>query len=287
MEGSMEWWIATDYAAQHGFLVALGPPVRSYRPTESETVLARFGKIGWGDDEAVTAFARQYGHLGGLWEYRDPMESKSRTLSSMLTASEVKDGAFVLPPAKEPLRAIWKEAATIQTCLRLIEYAQGHAREGLADYLRSMAHPADRPGLAVEIAPGRVVVSEVDLDGEDWPMQAATDIILQVVNKGLADSPTATPFRMSLESADGGRFRIGYSFQSLLQVIYWHLARVAAGEGGRSVARCEECGQFFVKTHGKQRFCPPPGGEDGQSLCGLKVRQRRLRSKTEKGGTQP
>ncbi len=280
----MEWGIATDYAAQHGFLVALGLPAKSYRPTESETVLAEFGKIGWEDGEAVAAFARHYGHLGGLWEYRDPMGDASRTISRMLTAAEAKDGAFVLPSAKEPLPAIWREAATVRTCLRLIEYLQGRAREGLADYLRSMAQATDRAGFTVEIAPGRVVVLEVDLDRKDWPVQVAADIVLQVVNKGLADSPTATPFRMSLES-DGSRFRIGYSFQSLLQVIYWHLARVAAGEGGRSVARCEECGRFFVKTHGKQRFCPSPEG--GQSLCGLKVRQRRLRGKSTEGGTQP
>lgn len=280
----MEWGVATDYTAQHGFLVALGPPARSYRPAESETVLAEFGKIGWEDDAAVVAFARHYGHLGGLWEYRDPTGDVSRTLSRMLTASEVKDEAFVLPPTREPLPAIWREAAAVRTCLRLIEYLQERATGGLADYLRSMAQTGDQAGFALEIAPGRVVISKADLNGEDWPVQVAADIVLQVVNKGLVDSPTATPFRMSLEG-DGGRFRIGYSFQSLLQVIYWHLARVAAGEGGRSVARCEECGRFFVKTHGKQRFCPSPEG--GQSLCGLKVRQRRLRGKPKEGGTQP
>lgn len=282
----MEWFVSEDYTIQNNHLVAVGGVARNYYPTETEEVLSEFAKLSWGDDALTLAFAKQWGHLGGLWEYSDPPIGRLDPLTRMLNASSRKGNVFTLPPAKEPLPAIWREAASIRTCLSLLDYLQNRHDEELSEYLLSIAVPptstdkAPATTLSFYVALDTSVPSPVTAKDEGWPRRAAASVIEAVVNRGLMLSPTQTPFQPALKAQQDGSFKLEYSSQGLIQVIYWHLARVAAGEGGRSVGRCEECGQFFQKTHANRRFCPAPSeGVQGESLCALKARQRRHRNR--------
>jgi len=71
------------------------------------------------------------------------------------------------------------------------------------------------------------------------------------------------------------RFVLGYTFAALIEVVYWHVARIA--EQGDSVGRGEACGQYFHRTHGKQRYCPA-SDTWAESRCGRNARARRERT---------
>ena len=64
-----------------------------------------------------------------------------------------------------------------------------------------------------------------------------------------------------------------YQYDCVLSVVYHHLAELALGS--RSML-CEECGLPFVRSHGGQRFCPPPQWEK-ESRCAMRNRQKRHR----------
>jgi hypothetical protein len=111
--------------------------------------------------------------------------------------------------------------------------------------------------------------------------ESVYEVLLRVVNVNLEGLMP----RLGLERLpraglpDGLAPALGVHFRSLLEVMYWHLARVVAGAEDVRAARCEECQRPFVRTHGRERFCPPLGPEKA-SLCSGRARARRSRQKS-------
>jgi hypothetical protein len=106
--------------------------------------------------------------------------------------------------------------------------------------------------------------------------ELGTEILCDIVNANLLGVTE------QLVPAPGGVTRRVRAFRSLVDVAYWHLARLAASS---QLAECDECGALFERTDGRQRFCPPPhwldpdGHKKGpkESLCAKRARMRRLR----------
>ena len=111
-----------------------------------------------------------------------------------------------------------------------------------------------------------------DLDGARLQLNKRLRVFNPVVVP-VYDSPRSDPVALKL----------GWGFRTLADAIYWHVASYATGE--RQLGRCLECGRFFHKTDGRQRFCPHDGF-DGigrrQSRCGLRYRAKKARERAQK-----
>jgi len=63
-----------------------------------------------------------------------------------------------------------------------------------------------------------------------------------------------------------GNLRFEFTFQSLIQVIYWHVAMRVNDE--KAVAKyCKRCGNLFFHRDSRQTYCPKPLGKN-RSVCG-------------------
>ena len=81
-------------------------------------------------------------------------------------------------------------------------------------------------------------------------------------------------------TADISGLVLQLSWQAPLHVLYWHLARLAAGT--YDMGQCEECANYFIQTRKWQKYCPPRNFEGfgtKQSRCGLKRRTRNRRAR--------
>ena len=84
------------------------------------------------------------------------------------------------------------------------------------------------------------------------------------------------------------RLALRWQFGTLLDAIYWNLARYVTGQ--LQARQCGYCGRYFEVTDQRQWFCPPPAGSwtDGsvtrrQSACGWRFRE--ATRKVKKGET--
>ena len=83
------------------------------------------------------------------------------------------------------------------------------------------------------------------------PVFPALGIIRYLANENLG----ITGYRLRL-AADG--LKPFFSFQALIQVIYWQLVD---GLGSSSICRCRECGRVFVAKNPRTQFCLPQKGQ--------------------------
>jgi hypothetical protein len=111
------------------------------------------------------------------------------------------------------------------------------------------------------------------------PSSVARKLIGNIVNPHLRGVFAA----LAYEHAGPGQGVLGltrhYRFDSLLSVIYYHIADIAVG--GR-IAVCRECGLPFVQTDRRQNFCPAPP-DARESRCAARFHQREYRKR--KGGS--
>lgn len=217
------------------------------------------------DDGDILDFARRWGPLG-----------------YDITTSDLRQKPPYL--AREPLSWIREHAQTISVCLRLLDYLSNADKDGLARYLRSVSagfsegslgaivgsfYAAAGGVLAVTIARRKRVTIESGPWSEDWPEGSAKLIIERVVNDALLGQAFGYPMIPTIAAHKKG-FALVQRFGSLLQIVYFHLARLAAsGEFAVGVCLAEDCGRFFVQEHAKQRFCT--------MRCAARERMRRFR----------
>lgn len=78
-----------------------------------------------------------------------------------------------------------------------------------------------------------------------------------------------------------------FHFRAPFQVAFWRLANMISGV--EVVAACESCGQPFIRTHGRQRFCPSwqVPGQRGESPCSARERMRRSRTRNRRRTKKP
>jgi hypothetical protein len=102
----------------------------------------------------------------------------------------------------------------------------------------------------------------------EWvPEYAAIDLAL-AAKAALAAliNPNLEGLQRVLRGDAFGNLRYEFTFQSLVQVIYWHMAMRVDDE--KAVAKfCKRCGEPFFHRDPRQKYCPKPLGKR-RSVCG-------------------
>ena len=253
------WSVAGTYSVADGFLVPTAQTKREYMPMAHEQLLMDFVRLGVGSDDDLTAFASRWGLPG----YQ---EVKVRTVK----------GADDDNTEADPIAWVRAHANGVQTCMRLIEYLRDGNDKGLENYLRSLQSTAGEHGVTVFVHSGygpffdtvpHSVPSDESAEGK------ARLLLAQIVNRNLSG------VRPQLLSADpDGALGLYYDYAALLDVIYWQLAQLAVN--AERLARCAYCGGYFLRTHGRQQYCPSPDFDSdhkSESLCSRKARAKRAR----------
>lgn len=173
-------------------------------------------------------------------------------------------------------------ALGISRCLDLLWYLQYQQSEpagsGLSAYLRTLQGTLDGVGVKggelgplVTFGAGPLVRSANFLLGS--PTETAIHMVAHIINSTLDQQ------RVRLEAGENGKFFLVYGVRSLVEVAYWHLARIATGD--IALRRCQRCGAPFPESHGRQRFCPPegPGSEGRESACARQERSQRFQAR--------
>lgn len=162
-------------------------------------------------------------------------------------------------------------ARTARTILDLGERLQDRDRRRLRTYLRTApaGEFAERDRIVrrtLSAAPALVTADP------GWVARAWRATLIK---------PNLTGIDLDLLVPKNRDDELFFSFPSLIAAIYWRLATEAVK--GTAVKRCEHCGHPFIQREPRNRFCPRPRGEPGESLCALAARNRR-RPERRKGG---
>lgn len=173
------------------------------------------------------------------------------------------------PPGGEPAGSASSEqvdeiVAVGQRVFRILDSAA---------VLRSMPGPRPTRAERQRLAP-LFDAQGVDLDGR-LPMQAIGNLALGLeISTGLVN----TSVRAVGFPVNGAAYGVGLALQpmDLHALVFARLALLSAETG--PLLRCEdpECGRWFIRQHGSQRFCRP-GCADRKRDRAIKARQRRQR----------
>ena len=186
-------------------------------------------------------------------------------------------GHFALVPPErrmggDPIRWFMAHARTVYTCIQLLAEAQS----GDAQHLRSILNSFPAGPYAEQ---GRIY-QKTFIATCDWPKRPRAVAFLIVRN---LINPNLEGIRFKLHEAKNRGGHIWLGFRALIEVIYWHLANLAAnGRDGRSIHRCVECGQFFIAKDERQQYCPHPLAK-GRSRCASRHNVRLHRKKERRG----
>ena len=277
--GSLRMWrVNKRYELEGDHLIMLHPFARP-------EVVNKLAEVGEGNREAALGFVREWGFLG---RHKPPPDYHERGKLQ-----------------GDSLDFIWKHSTQVKLVVRLLALLRRGPKSLTRltpDQLRDLmirTHSGTRPGewiggdvyqyidsaRAIHLSPhfDYAFLSQTDrgdLDAAIEPHQGyhqalsafllARNLVRNVIN---ANTESLRP--VLIEENDGGRnLTRTFHFDSLITVIYGHLADMAVGQ--RRYVVCEGCGKFFEQTHGRQKFCPSPTG-GGESLCAQQARQRRHR----------
>jgi hypothetical protein len=258
------WWVADAYRIERGFVIPLvgGAPIRvmdfyegraamrEYMPIAHPELPAEFAKLDGGGPDAVLAFVQRYGtpgfgrfRLDDVWG--DPIAwilGHARAVRLVGDLASALDDEELLTQRLEELKATTGGSEWI--AFPLME--------------RDSRYPGVLNVSALSpVATGR----ETALSAISWQLNA----VLPGVSRAVAIRADAVPPR--LESF--------FNPEDLIACIYWLLADAVVG---RTIRRCSACGRFFVATHDRMKYCPPPMGHEGASRCMNRAKQRRLRA---------
>lgn len=265
--GIPHWWeVAADYTVQDRVLVEAVEVAQRYAPATTPHVVTELAKLREGDEAQARAFAKRWGALGYV-----------RLLKRTPGLSAHRRNELLSQARGDPLPWVWAHARGVHTCLDLLGYLQDADIDGLERYLQTLRderghYPALTYGWRFELRSHTRV-------GDSDAAAAARGLVAHVVTTNLEG------LSMALEPTSEGTFRVIQTFDALCDLVYWHLANsvasLARDRPGR-LARCEECGAFFLRTDPRQRFCPAEGPHSaGESRCAKRARARRLRSHIE------
>ena len=219
---------------------------RMYWPAAHLELPARLAALQRGDVKAVLAFAQTYGELG-----------------------IDEDGG------PDTLAVIWQHAWNVRTCLELSQRIRQRGRqrdEALNQYFKNELanlgfgdNGARGWSQLLPVVYGRGMRKQGELVGS--PESIALEIVEQIL------VPNLRRVTRQVLRDEKGRLVSDFRFVGLIDVIYWQLAD-AVTDG--SLRRCKYCRTVFVAHNLKRdKYCPRPPDEIGESLCSLKARQKR------------
>ena len=298
-EGFVSTWdVAAEYEVADGVLRRTDwrggfenplPWDRQYRPGAYPQLVAEFARLNVNEPAQLISFAKTWGALGFL--------EQILSLPVVLPGETEKQIEYLKAVGGDPLSWIAAHVQGVNVCLRLIDCLLRRDYREIESYLKafrptlSFVEAGLEPSTDISILYGRRYqtvsswFSAPDPESYNPPyseqeqsFMLAKNVIEGIVNDNLRGG-IAPALKHGWETGFGELFE----FVSLMDVIYWHLMRIATSKVG--LAKCQECGQYFIQTHGRQRFCPPEDweGEQAESRCARRYRARKARKK-KRGG---
>ncbi|MFO0706712.1 MAG: hypothetical protein U0412_07635 [Nitrospira sp.] len=295
------WPVASRYEIRDSILLPAGSAEwRSYYPATQKTIPIQLAKIKVGDEKALLAFAKKYGSLGFTETLpfavpsvlaKQLLHSEDEILSMLMESCGLSDmkmwKAWIANGcAGDPLPWVWAHIQTLKFCIDLDPYIEAEDDEELSAFLRNYQGVDTRSTKQLGLVPNAAIQHESRFHTLTFPFRSKVSSGLTVsgfarfarrelINKNLSG------IRIGLEP-EGSREKSYFAFRSLIEMAYWHLHnQIAAG----TIKHCERpgCDGFFVRTHGRERFCPEPTtGPKNESRCAVLDRASRAMPKYRK-----
>jgi hypothetical protein len=296
-EVSGEWPVFPNYEVEDGLdfgiadrlLRGKGTATLTYRPQDREDLPFAIAKLATAPEPEIIRFASQWGALG--WDYLwwrdnpfdrpavypgDPLEwlrLHSRYISLCIALTEGlfhKDGEAIVeaiqnhlePEPRSGTPRTWGLSTDISFTHGLWPAISGG---GAIEKLRSIWAPPK--GSFESLASAETL--------ETQPLSVGRSVRQRIINRHIEG---VAP-ELSIDDKDTTVLR--FRFTAMVEVAYLHLARLAVESS--EIDRCEECGAYFKRQHGNQRFCPP-SPYDSESRCSYRARYKRLRQKKQSIG---
>lgn len=244
-----KWPVYGRYSVRRTkYLVADGPPVGWYDPFRHPELAAQFGRLK--GTQEIRSFALKWG----------PLESEN-----------------------DPLSAWLGHVANVRLMLDLAGFLSADDSAGLKNWL--LTNPQfDDPFLKTIGRPPTGPSVEVYLDEQDSDhAPTRTEFPMNTTPEEVAEGIVAHVLNTCAEEVGGMEYRVDarplqlrQHCSTLLQPIYFHTATFITGR--KPLGRCEDCGESFIVTDKRQRFCPPTKDKK-ESRCASRNRQRRWRAK--------
>jgi len=259
--------VAERYEIDNDAVIPIGRPENdrgiTYLPLAYPELPTEFAKLKDADDATVLAFVQKWG-LPGYPQLRDRDWPDPRVSHR---------GRIV--PWGDPIDWIRSHAGTVQLLLDVLDYeriAKGSGRSDvLMEGLVTVVRPSEESGALAgyEFMVGSETEPRFQMLLGGSPEEIVENILSTVTY------PNLKYLGRTLVLEENGKRVWSTTFPCLLSAIYSLLADAAAGE--RAYIRCAACGTFFLQTDLRQRYCPK--SNSSESLCALKARQTKLRSK--------
>lgn len=280
LKGSGEGWSLYDeYIIRDGNLLPkawhpdhLNPKDgrKLYFPFGMPEILTEFYKLQEGDEEELLKFTHTYGFLG-YWRFLEPTPPEGQPWLSA-----------------EPLEWIWWHHRTVRMALDLIEAVKSKDDDVLTRCFNRYGVLKQENEILVYrfqyAARGRVYDRGRDSEAHNAEgVESAAEFLAKWIVLSIINENTTT-IRRKVFHLPGRPLWASYTFDALIEVIYWHLMEIV--DGGRQIRRCKYCKTFFIATNAKKEFCPPPAysvSQRKQSLCGAKYHMQNQRRKKDSG----
>lgn len=250
----LEWVACPYYEVVDGIIQGYGdiPNWRRYYPFDNLELPNALAKVDPTSTEQILEFVHRYGTLGG-----SPDDTGKHGESEAVTW-------------------IQKQITAVNILLKLVECSRNNDEETASVLIDRTNHTRVSSIPLYELIPRQPEVFDPGLIS-DTPLGWVRRVALLIINSNITGI-----YRQATIKEDG-KIESAFYFSSMLDVIYWHILN--AMEGGADIGRCEECGTPFIKTDGRQRFCPKQYGEK-ESRCGMVYhqRQRKIRLDKQKAG---
>lgn len=262
-----QWFVSERYSIEGSMLVESGDPSRGhyYHPFAHPEIVAEFARIEREDVDGALGFAALRGLLTGAGVLHEDGSRGSHSLEFMWRhAAQVKRTVAVIASLRE------------EDYGRL-EWAILGRRSGADD---SWGFEVIDTGGAVESYSGSRAYVELGSGTQrQWAdlMPLAKSVVLETINANVG----SVRLKMRVLPTGESKFIRDIDFDSLLAVIYAHLADAAVGN--HTYVRCAQCGKFFQREHGRQQYCPPrtDGAGKAESPCSNRARKARAKEKQE------
>jgi hypothetical protein len=243
---------------------------RIYAPLEHPEIPHLFAKIGH-DEKALIPFAETYGRLG--WSNLQYEEIKDHWLKQAVATWAQLVGTHGEKAAwSEPIEWIRAHARTVQWCLQVgaaLNAKNARKRKELCEQLAAnLPRPAGIRAI-LRFGPFTREKSEQDKRPPDFIGKILEDLLWANL-RGV---------RRLVEYRDG-KLHAMWGGNSLIESIYTLVTDSITG-GSLSQCKSESCGATFIKTDGRQEYCPPRYGQS-KSTCMNRDRHRRQRAKPTK-----
>jgi hypothetical protein len=245
-EPSGLWSVYEDYELNGNIIRPSGNIKESYSPLDDENLPSFLAKLGSADEADLLAFVRRFGLVGS---------GDTDTLENIRTHAR-------------------QVSVILELTAHLTDRSTGSI-SALRNYLRSQ--------------PGGYRLSPEHIKGQ--PQFLAYRLRAMLLNSQIQDvqprvfvagesEDRELPGRTSRRKAAPDE--LVFTFDSLVQAVYWILATKGRKE---IVRRCAYCDQpFIAREPERHRYCPRPRGERGGSLCSIAARNQRRKPKQEMRG---